>query len=106
MTRTAILETFFRINLYAHQYGTVPPSLEILPKREGYANRIADGWNQPLQYTIHEDGIITLTSLGRDREPGGDGDDADISRSYYTRRKDGTLWVGQDLWIAEAEARQ
>jgi hypothetical protein len=102
MTRTSITETFVRIDLYAKQKGQLPPTLAVLPEREGYANRITDGWGRPLQYHLDRDGIITLTNLGRDGKPGGAGADADIAESYYSSRKDGTLWVGAELWIAEA----
>ena len=105
MTLTSITETFVRIDLYAKQNGQLPATLAVLPEREGYANRIVDGWGRPLQYHLEEDGVITLVSLGRDGKPGGPGEDADISESYYSRRTDGTLWVGAELWIAEARVR-
>jgi hypothetical protein len=105
MTRTAIMETFVRIDLYAKQKGQLPSTLAVLAEREGYVNRTTDGWGRPLQYHVDGDGVITLASLGRDGKPGGSGADADISESYYSRRKDGTLWVGAELWIAEAMVR-
>jgi hypothetical protein len=105
MTRTSIIETFVRIDLYAKQNRCPPPSLDVLPRREGYVNRTIDGWNRPLQYHIGTDGLITLVSFGRDGKIGGSGEDADISQSYYSRRKDGTLWVGAELWIAEAQVK-
>ncbi len=105
MTRTAITETFVRINIYAKTNKIIPPSLEVLPKREGFANRTTDGWNRPLQYRATQDGIVTLTSLGADGQPGGNGEDADISMSYRSKRTDGTLWVGSPMWITEAEIR-
>jgi Type II secretion system (T2SS), protein G len=105
MTHTAIDETFFRIHIYAQKYGAVPASLDALPKREGYANRTTDGWGRPLVYRVLPDGAISLTSYGRDGTPGGSGDDADISVSYHTKRPDGSLWIGSDLWIVEAQVR-
>jgi len=106
MTHTAIMESFVRIDLYAKQRGQLPPTLAELPQRAGYANLRTDGWGRPLQYHLDRDGVITLISLGRDGKPGGTGADADISESYYSRRKDGTLWVGAELWIAEAMVRR
>jgi hypothetical protein len=106
MTHTAIGETFYRIQIYAQKYGAVPASLDALPKREGYVNRTTDGWGRPLEYRVRPDGVITLTSYGRDGAPGGAGDDADISVSYRTKRADGSLWVGSDLWIVEARVKQ
>jgi hypothetical protein len=107
MTHTAIDETFVRVDLYAKQHGAIPPSLAVLPQRSGYMNRTTDGWKRPLLYDIRNDGCVTLTSYGKDRKPGGVGEDADISRSYRAKRPDGSLWAGVDgLWIVNAEVRQ
>jgi len=103
MTITAMVETFARINIYAETNRSIPLSLNVLPKREGYANRTADGWGRPLLYTVGADGVITLTSNGADAKPGGEGLDADVSQSYHCRRPDGSLWVGSSMWIVEAE---
>ncbi len=105
MTNSAIGETFARIHIYAQTKRAVPSSLDVLPKRDGYANQTMDGWDRPLQYRIAADGTITLTSLGRDGKPGGSGADADVSVSYQTKRTDGSLWVGSDMWIVEALLR-
>jgi hypothetical protein len=105
MTRTAMGETFVRISLYAERHKALPPSLDVLPKREGYENRTTDGWNRPLQYTVASDGVITLKSFGADGKPGGDAKNADISESYRSRKPDGSLWAGLPMWIVEAEAK-
>jgi hypothetical protein len=105
MTKTAITETFARISIYAQTNRAVPSSLAVLPKRDGYANRTTDGWGRSLQYSLSTDGIITLTSFGRDGKPGGSGEDADTSESYFTKKSDGSLWVGLDLWIVEAQVK-
>jgi hypothetical protein len=104
-TQTAIIETFARIAIYAETNKAVAPSLAVLPKRDGYANQTTDGWKRPLQYRVTEDGIITLTSLGADGKPGGNGENADISKSYSAKRPDGGFWVGSPMWIVEAEVR-
>lgn len=105
MTRTAMTETLVRINLYAETNKALPPSLDVLPKREGYMNRTTDGWKRPLQYSVAGDGVITLRSFGAHGIPGGDGDNADIVQSYRSRRPDGSLWVGSPMWIVEAEVK-
>lgn len=96
-------ETFARVNLYAEQHHEIPSSLAVLLKREGYANQMADGWGRPLQYSVGDDGRLKLTSLGRDGTPGGTEEDADISKPYLGERSDGSLWVGSEMWIIEAE---
>src|SRR5438105_392872 len=85
MTHTAMTETFVRISLYAETNKAVPPSLDVLPKREGYANRTTDGWKRLLQYSVSGNDVITLRSLGADGKPGGDGENADISQSYHSK---------------------
>lgn len=105
MTRTAMTETLARINIYAETNKAVAPSLDVLAKRDGYLNRTTDGWNRPVQYRVAQDGIITLTSLGADGKPGGDGENADISVSYRSKRPDGSLWVGSPMWLVEAEVK-
>jgi hypothetical protein len=105
MTRTAMTETLARINIYAQTNKGIPPSLDVLAKRDGYVNRTTDGWNRPLQYRVTQDGIGTLMSLGADGKAGGNGDDADISVSYRSKRPDGSLWVGSPTWLFEAEVK-
>jgi len=105
ITSTAITESFARVQIYAQTNGAVPPSLDVLPKRKGYINRITDGWHRPLLYRVAPDGVITIMSFGRDGKPGGTGEDADISVSYRSKRPDGSLLVGADLWIVEAQVR-
>jgi hypothetical protein len=105
-TMSAMTETFVRISLYARQSNSIPPSLSVLPKRTGYANQTVDAWKRPLHYEVTPDGIITLTSLGKDGQPGGEADDADITRRYYTKRPDSSLWATSDMWIVEAEIRE
>jgi general secretion pathway protein G len=104
-TTSAMGETFVRIDLYAKAHGTIPASLDVLPNRDGYTNRTTDGWGRPLIYSIGNDGLLTLTSYGKDGKPGGEGADADIVKSYYSKRADGSLWVGSEMWLVEAEVR-
>jgi hypothetical protein len=105
-TVSAMIETFVRISIYAEQNNSIPSSLAVLPKREGYANQTTDAWKRPLRYEITADGIIRLTSLGKDGQPGGEGDNTDITRAYYSRRPDGSLWATSDMWVVKAEVRE
>ncbi len=102
MTRTAITETFFRVFLYAQKHNKIPYSYDILPVRKGFANRITDGWDRELILEIKDDKLMTLTSYGKDGKPGGEGENADISRSHKLRKPDGSLWVGDRLWVVES----
>ena len=105
MTYTAIGETFYRIHMYAQSNSTIPQSLDALPRRPGYLNRTTDGWDRPLEFIVGTDGTITLRSYGRDGQPGGDGEDRDISRTYRTKRSDGSFWAAEELWVVEGQVR-
>ncbi len=105
MTHTAITETTVRIHMYMAQQRDYPKDLSVLPKRDGYANRITDSWGRPLIYTIDEEGVISLKSLGRDCRAGGDGLDQDVVRQHRTRNEDGTLNIDDDFWIVTSEVK-
>jgi hypothetical protein len=81
MTATAMGETSYRVQMYVQQNGRLPNDLSVIPTRDGYANRVTDGWNRPLLYSV-EGNIFHLKSFGRDGVTGGTGDDADIVESY------------------------
>jgi Type II secretion system (T2SS), protein G len=76
-TRTTIAVVLSRIESYARQRGSLPQSLDGLPREETRTSKITDGWGRRLLYDINNDGTITLASLGKDGRPGGDGDNAD-----------------------------
>jgi len=99
MTQTALTETIVRIHMYMVDNRAAPLSLESLPKRDSFANRITDGWNQPLIYEISHDGIISLSSYGKDGQPGGEGDNKDVIIKYKTKREDGTLNIDDPDWM-------
>jgi len=106
LTHTSIMATFVRMDIYAKTNRAIPLSLNILPQREGYDDSTTDGWGRPLIYSLTKEGLLTLTSMGKDGKPGGAGEDADISVSFHARKPDGSIWVGSDEnWIVDAEVR-
>ena len=105
MTETAVTDTQVRIHRYMKEHRTAPPNLSVLPKRKGYMNRITDGWGRELHYSVDKKGVITLSSLGADGKPGGDGPNRDIVHRYETRNPDGSLNIDDKDWITR-EIRQ
>ena len=103
MTLTAITETHVRMHLYLQEHRECPETLAQLPTRDGYMNRTTDGWDRPLLYSVTDDGIISLSSLGRDGVAGGTGDDRDITRRFRTRNDDGTSNIDDELWTVTSE---
>src|SRR5437764_7143004 len=98
-TNSAIVETHVRIHVYMLAHREIPSDLSSLPKRDGYANQITDGWGRTLIYLVSDKGVISLTSLGRDGKAGGEGLDADVTKRYRTRNRNGSLNIDDDLWV-------
>src|SRR5262245_33590716 len=73
-----------RILRYAAAHGSLPTSLEQLPRIEGYVNEVTDGWGRRILWRVDGD-EVTLTSYGRDGVPGGTGEDADMVGVFKTR---------------------
>lgn len=79
-TRLRVLE--FRIRQYVQKEGhKVPADLNTLPKTPNKDNSITDGWGRQFILII-DDSVITLTSYGKDGEPGGTGDNADVVHRF------------------------
>ncbi len=98
-----MIHTFERIQAYTKEHRQIPSSLTVLPVAEGQYDKVIDGWDRDFQYSVDRDGIIKLTSLGADGQPGGEGEDADIIMRYRTRNADGTLNVDENSWIDNAK---
>ena len=103
LTHAAIQSTMVRIHMYMLDNREYPPDLSVLPERKGYDNRVIDGWGRPLLYSVDENGIISVSSLGRDGKPGGEGLDADIVRRNRTRNEDGSLDIDDEYWSVTSE---
>ena len=99
MTNSSMVETQVRMQMYMKEHGETPPNLAALPTRKGYVNSTTDGWGRELQYTVDQEGVITLTSLGADGKPGGGGLNKDIVQRYRTRNPDGSSCINDEYWI-------
>ena len=102
-TRTAIGETFVRIHMYLKEHRDYPPSLDVLPRRDTHANEINDAWGRRLLYSADDRGVISLTSLGADGRPGGDGSDADVCQRYRTKDRAGKWIIDEEFWLIHAK---
>ncbi len=74
---------------YAAEKGHFPAALGDLTGMD--AEDRLDAWGHRIDYELRDDGLLVLLSRGRDREPGGEGDDRDLRYCAATRRADGTL---------------
>lgn len=97
----AMLTTFQRIGRYTKQHGRLPAFLAELPEPEIGEVREFDSWGHVLHYEVDRNGIVSLTSFGRDGNPGGSLWNADFTMRYHSRRPDGTLWAGEVGWIVQ-----
>jgi hypothetical protein len=104
MTRTAIVKVCFLLNDYAKDHGSLPVSLDALPKPkpDREINYLVDGWGRPLVYQIGKDSTVTVCGRVGNGLFGG-GDDANTCLRYYSKRTDGTLWAGSDDWLLAAQ---
>ena len=66
-----------RIEMYVRENGTSPSSLDQLPVIPNKVSSTADGWGRQIGLSISGD-TVTLTSLGADGKPGGEGDNRDF----------------------------
>lgn len=103
-TISTISHCALRSELYFRENHKLPPSLAVLPTREGYSNSIEDGYGRQLIYEVREDRIVFI-SYGKDGKPGGIDKNADTEVHYLTHKEDGSLWIGTSDWLIEAERR-
>jgi len=87
-----------RILAYSRANGAMPRDLRSLPSVTNYTNAVVDGWGQPIQFSIVENRYAILKSLGADKRPGGQNDDADIESRFLLRKDDGTWGDISDEW--------
>ena len=81
LTKTRFTLIKLRIEAYYKANHRLPSDLQQLPERPGYDNEIVDGWKRPIRYTAN-DMRVALLSLGKDGQPGGSDEDADIQITF------------------------
>ena len=63
-TKNELSQLELRIQTYAARHDRLPKSLNDLPARPGYDDRVVDGWGKNILYHPDADGSVTLSSLG------------------------------------------
>ena len=94
-----------RIIKFAVAHGSLPNSVEELPRMEGYDNGIIDAWGRPLSMRVEGD-TVTLTSFGRDGVPGGTGDDTDMIGIFLAKTVTGQWAAELCEWELDPYGRQ
>lgn len=87
-----------RIIQFARANGTLPPALTSVPEMPGYDNALHDGWGNTISYSVGDNGLVTLTSLGSDRQAGGTGNAADLVGRFSPRTPAGAWADELDEW--------
>ena len=90
MTVTVMEVTKEQILKYAKDMNVLPSGLSQLPLKKDKTNSLNDGWGRSIRYEVDSNGIISLTSLGKDGRPGGEGNAADIICSFPAKQADGS----------------
>ena len=96
-----------RILRYASIHNAAPTSLDQLPLIEQRDNDVVDAWHRPILWQLDGD-KVTLISYGRDGQPGGVDDDADII-GVFSMKDDMGQWAEElSEWRTDPlhEARQ
>jgi Type II secretion system (T2SS), protein G len=89
-----------RILRYAKLHNALPKSPKDLPEIPEKINRVQDAWGREIRMSF-ADGKATLTSLGRDGNAGGTGEDADMVGIFPLKDANGA-WAAEDVdWIQE-----
>lgn len=78
-----------RIQRYAIDHNALPSLLRQTKEIDGYDNSIKDAWGYDFIYNVDTNGLVTLTSLGKDNKPGGTGNNADMIGTYPSRQQNG-----------------
>jgi len=78
-TSTTMTVLWRRIQAYASEHNALPSSLAELPVLKNRDDTIDDGWGREFLYSLSPEGIVNLTSHGRDGEPGGEDADRDFT---------------------------
>jgi hypothetical protein len=82
-TEFSLLNCKEGIQRYAIQHNALPTC------------EMKDCWGNPIRCRVDSNGMVTLTSFGKDNKPGGTGSDADYVGVYPSRQSDGK-------WSAES----
>lgn len=101
-TVMTLVELKERILVHAAFHRQLPTDLKQLPcdKVESLLGKgIKDGWGYPIHYSIDKDGIVTLSSLGKDGRPGGTGDATDLVGTFSAKEGDGSWSEVPTEWL-------
>jgi len=90
-----------RIQQYALEHDKLPAKLSDTKEIAGTFNSNIDGWGNDIIYSADANGVVTLTSYGKDKKPGGTGDNTDITGIFKSREINGE-WANQNVgWTKE-----
>lgn len=77
-----------RILIHAIENNELPLSLDDLKELEGFNNSTNDYWGNQVQYLL-DGSTVTLRSNGKDKEPGGAGENLDIMGIFDAKNING-----------------
>lgn len=94
MTHGAMHMCKRRVLRYAHEHDRLPSTLKETDPIEGFDSSIKDAWGVEIEYSVDTNDVVTFRSLGRDKNPGGVGKNADMIGIFRARGPDGT-WANE-----------
>ena len=94
-----------RVIRFAEAHGHLPASVDELPEIPGKRNSLRDAWGRRIKMSINGT-QVTFTSLGRDNQPGGEGDDADMIGIFETSRREGGWEEELVRWLQDPQDQE
>lgn len=88
-----------RIMEYSLRNGRLPNDLNLIRVKDDEARYSLDGWGNPIAYRFDSNGVVTLSSYGKDASPGGSGDATDIVGVFKAYDTNGAMAEPNAPWI-------
>jgi hypothetical protein len=88
-----------RVLRYAAEHGQLPSSLIVTQPIDRFESSIKDAWGVVIDYSVDANGTVKLVSLGKDRKPGGTGNNTDMVGTFPSKQAHGS-WSKESVpWI-------
>lgn len=82
LTQTRLAITRNRLERYWNEHGAVPTLASQLPQIANRDCSMVDGWGNPFSWESNGRDEVRVLSRGKDRWPGGSGDNADLEMIF------------------------
>lgn len=85
VTRARMIAIAEEVRRYAKIHKELPTDILFLAKSALYGNITQDEWGHQIYYSINDCGVFTVSSLGKDGQPWGEGEASDTKMSFKVK---------------------